>query len=90
MCNLNTIGLKVNRLWTFKEWPSKLLKLKPSKLLKHKPLKLTEVDQQQLRDDPGKKLNRLKDYVEIRALARQSLVMLDDIDDASPWLSFAP
>ena len=41
-----------------------------------------EVDQQQLRDDLGNKLNRLKDYVEIGALALQSLVMLDDIDDA--------
>ena len=41
-----------------------------------------EVDQQQVRDDLGNKLNRLKDYVEIGALALQSLVMLDDIDDA--------
>ena len=41
-----------------------------------------EIDQQQVRDDLGNKLNRLKDYVEIGALALQSLVMLDDIDDA--------
>ena len=38
-----------------------------------------EVDQQQVRDDLG---NKLIKYVEIGALALQTLVMFDDIDDA--------